>query len=117
MTIANPRSMPWREWYGLGRWRNRRKVQLQEHPLCAFCLKRGLVVPATIVDHVEPHRGDWNKFVLGAVQSLCSHCHESTKKEIEQRGFARDVGLDGWPIDPNHPANQPRSAVNKNDHQ
>jgi hypothetical protein len=22
-------------------------------------------------------------------------------------GYQRDVGVDGWPIDPNHPANKP----------
>ena len=42
-----------------------RRHQLLTHPLCAFCLERGFVDPATICDHVEPHHGDVNKFWLG----------------------------------------------------
>jgi 5-methylcytosine-specific restriction enzyme A len=48
--------------YSSARWRRLRAYQLGAHPLCAFCLAKGLVVPATICDHVEPHHGDLNKF-------------------------------------------------------
>jgi len=27
----------------------------------------------------------------------------STKRFVELRGFRPDIGLDGWPLDPNHP--------------
>jgi hypothetical protein len=70
-----------------------------------MCLADGKLTPATIADHVEPHRGDANLFWRGALQSLCDHCHESRKKIEETRGYRLDVGLDGWPLDPNHPAN------------
>jgi 5-methylcytosine-specific restriction protein A len=70
-----------------------------------MCFKRGIVMPATIADHIEPHRGNWNAFWLGALQSLCANCHESRKKFEENRGFTCDVGSDGWPTDPKHPAN------------
>jgi 5-methylcytosine-specific restriction endonuclease McrA len=50
----------------------RRKVQ---HPLCKFCLERGIVTAANVVDHVVPHKGDWTAFVTGKLQSLCEHCH------------------------------------------
>lgn len=92
-----------RDWYGLGRWKIKAKAQLRAHPLCAHCLQRGLVVAAVMADHVTPHRGDWNSFWLGALQSLCSNCHESGKKFEESRGFRSDIGEDGWPVDPNHP--------------
>ena len=39
-----------------------RKYQLLEPPLCKYCAERGLVTPATICDHIEPHGGDVNKF-------------------------------------------------------
>ena len=48
-----------RDWYGLGRWKTRAKAHMRQHPLCAHCLEKGLVVPAKIADHIEPHRGDW----------------------------------------------------------
>ena len=87
----------WRCWYQLERWRRRRRLHLQTHPLCAMCLnKYGMVRPAVIVDHVEAHRGDWNEFVLGEIQSLCEHCHNSEKR-LEDLGKSRDkIGIDGW---------------------
>ena len=79
-----------------------------EHPLCAFCAERGLIVPATICDHVEPHHGDINKFWLERLQSLCKPCHDGAKKVVEQRGYRTDIGLDGWPTDPRHPVYRTR---------
>ena len=74
------------------------------HPLCKFCLEQGgIPVPATIADHVVPHHGDRMKFFTGALQSLCSHCHSRTKKQIETLGYRKDIGLDGWPLDSRHP--------------
>jgi 5-methylcytosine-specific restriction protein A len=93
----------WDKWYSTARWARIRKYQLLEHPLCKYCLERGLVTLATICDHVEPHHGDVNKFWTGKLQSLCKHCHDSTKRLIEQRGYRPDIGLDGYPLDPNHP--------------
>jgi 5-methylcytosine-specific restriction protein A len=90
--------------YNLARWARRRCAQLRQEPLCAFCMAKGKLRPAAIVDHVEPHRGDEQLFWYGAVQSLCKHCHDSTKKEREgKRGYSTDVGVDGWPIDERHP--------------
>jgi 5-methylcytosine-specific restriction endonuclease McrA len=96
----------WRPFYQTGFWQRRRLLQLRLHPLCAFCAKRGVVTVATVADHVDPHKGDWNKFALGALQSLCASCHNSTKKIIEARGHGIDIDDDGWPTDPRHPANR-----------
>jgi|SRR6516165_8080485 hypothetical protein len=98
------RKAPWDSWYDTAAWQKRREHQLALHPLCSMCLhNHGLVVPATIVDHVEPHHGSWNSFRLGKLQSLCKQCHDSTKREIEQRGYSTEIGIDGFPIDVNHP--------------
>src|SRR5215831_7334234 len=94
------RPTKWDAWYSKPRWSRIRRHQLLEHPLCAFCLERGIVEPATICDHIEPHHGDVNKFWLGPFMSLCKRCHDSTKRLVEIRGFRPDVGLDGWPLDP-----------------
>ena len=98
----------WDAWYETARWQRLRKFQLSEHPLCAICAEKCLVAPATVVDHVEPHKGDWDKFVLGKLQSLCKPCHDSTKKMIELRGYSTEIGVDGWPVDPKHPAYRSR---------
>ena len=94
---------PVRTWYTLNRWRKIAKWQLRNEPLCRLCQNRGLVRPATIADHIEPHRGDINKFWFGKLQSLCFDCHNTVKQGIEQRGFDTAVGADGWAIDPKHP--------------
>jgi 5-methylcytosine-specific restriction protein A len=91
------------EWYGLNKWRLRAKAQMREHPLCVRCLETGLVKRAVIADHVEPHKGNWNQFWLGALQSLCRQCHESSKKFQEVRGYRNDIGADGYPLDKAHP--------------
>jgi len=76
-----------------------------------MCLVHGLVTPATLADHVTPHRGDWDEFLHGALQSLCTECHNTRKKADENRGYSRELGPDGWPSDPKHPANQPRKPA------
>jgi 5-methylcytosine-specific restriction endonuclease McrA len=99
---------PWDAFYKTGRWQRLRRLQLQRRPLCRFCLERGIVTAANVVDHVTPHRGDWNKFVTGELQSLCEPCHNATKRQIELWGYRNDVGIDGYPTDPNHPFNRTR---------
>ena len=39
-------------------------------------------------------------------QTLCEQHHNRTKKSIETRGYSKDVGPDGFPLDPLHPANK-----------
>jgi hypothetical protein len=37
----------WDHWHSTARWARIRKHQLLEHPLCRYCLERGIVTPAT----------------------------------------------------------------------
>jgi hypothetical protein len=95
-----------RRWRHSARWQNRIKHQLKIEPLCRFCKQQGIVEPATIVDHVVPHRGDQNLYWFGALASLCKPHHDRTKQRVELHGFSNEIGNDGWPLDPKHPANQ-----------
>lgn len=53
-----------------------RKMFLKENPLCAECIKSGIITPALVVDHIEPHKGDYEKFWdEDNMQSLCETCH------------------------------------------
>ena len=58
-------------------WRRARKAFLQKHPLCEECRKDGRLTPATVVDHIIPHRGDrklfWDE---NNWQPLCKGCHD-----------------------------------------
>lgn len=98
-------------WYSLAAWRGpngRRKQQLQAEPLCRFCMQMGFITAAKVADHIEPHRGDFDQFMNGELQSLCEPCHNVAKQQIETFGYTAMSGLDGYPVDPNHPSNKRR---------
>lgn len=93
MASAEP---AYKAWYKTQRWRRLRAIQLAREPLCAMCPRP---TPATVCDHVEPHRGNAVKFWCGPFQSLCAPCHNSDKQRIEKGGTPRSrIGLDGWPL-------------------
>lgn len=96
-----------RRWYKQARWRHKAKAQLAEEPFCQMCeaLSPPKVTAADIADHVVPHRGDYQLFWFGKLQSLCSPCHDGPKQAEERRGFVQALGDDGWPADPRHPFN------------
>ena len=94
--------------YGTEKWRRRSLHQRRIEPLCRMCKQRGINTPGTLADHVIPHRGDVNAFWLGELQTLCDACHFGIKQQSERLGFRPDVGVDGWPTDPKHPANRAR---------
>jgi 5-methylcytosine-specific restriction protein A len=90
------------------KWRKRRARQLAEYPICRLCQEiRGHVTPATVADHVVPHRGDPILF-SGSLQSLCEDCHNSVKQSLEKggEGFIRGSDVQGNPLDPRHPWNR-----------
>lgn len=76
---------PWRRWYHTARWQRLRKAQLAMQPLCEICLTKGDATAASICDHVEPHRGEADRFWSGPFQSLCKPCHDGEKQRLESR--------------------------------
>lgn len=65
-------------WYDKALWKKIRFNQLKKEPFCKYCLQKGLMVKATEVDHINPHKGDWNMFVdTTNLQSLCKQCHSA----------------------------------------
>ncbi|MCG9081149.1 HNH endonuclease [Laribacter hongkongensis] len=67
-------------------WRKARASFLRRHPLCVMCLAEGLTVAATVVDHINPHRGDQRLFWDSSNwQPLCASCHSGAKQR-EERG-------------------------------
>ena len=60
-----------------GKWQQARKGYLARHPLCVECEKQGKITPATVVDHIIPHRGDRALFWdTNNWQPLCKSCHD-----------------------------------------
>ena len=73
------------------RWRKARSLFLAEHPLCEMCLLSGTTTPATVVDHIQPHRGDQGLFWNEANwQSLCDTCHRQ-KTVVQDKVFKRGL--------------------------
>jgi len=69
------------------RWQQTRKAYLRLHPVCVICEAEDRVVAATVVDHIEPHRGDQTKFWNpDNWQPLCATCHSSTKQRQDKGG-------------------------------
>jgi 5-methylcytosine-specific restriction endonuclease McrA len=95
--------------YKSKRWKNARVIFLKRNPVCKLCDAVGDVTPATVVDHVIPHRGSsvlfWDQRNW---QPLCKRCHDSVKQRIERNGFDTTIGVDGFPCDPAHPFNSTR---------
>jgi 5-methylcytosine-specific restriction protein A len=73
------------------RWRDQtRTAFLREHPLCEDCYRRGIIMPATDVDHiVAKRRGGTDQW--RNLQALCHSCH-SRKTAREDRGNSLDQG-------------------------
>jgi 5-methylcytosine-specific restriction protein A len=81
----NRTSRPFKHLYNASRWKKLRKQFLQEHPICVECEAKGVIKAATVVDHIEAHKGDeelfWNQ---SNWQPLCKCCHD--KKTVKEDG-------------------------------
>lgn len=59
------------------RWNKARIEHLDADPLCVDCAKRDYITPATVVDHIVPHKGNEDLFWdRSNWQSLCKPCHD-----------------------------------------
>lgn len=68
-------------------WRKARAIYLSEHPLCVHCKDAGRVKAAVVVDHIQPHRGDYGLFWdRSNWQALCV-THHNRKTAAEDGGF------------------------------
>lgn len=78
-----------------GRWNRERKIFLQHNPLCIECVHGRRAVPATEVDHIIPHKGNYElMWDVNNWSPLCKmHHSQKTGKERVRRekdGFEVD---------------------------
>jgi 5-methylcytosine-specific restriction protein A len=88
----------WHRMYN-GRWRKYRLGFLARNPLCGdpFGSHGKVLVAASVVDHIDAHRGDPAKFWDSANhRPLCIACN-SRKAAIEEGGFGHLRGATGHP--------------------
>lgn len=102
-------------------WQKARDGHLRANPLCVDHQRRGDLVAAAVVDHIDAPRlkeaidsGDPERIAAARAlfwsrnnwQSLCKPCHDSIKQRLEKTGRLPGCGTDGRPLDPNHPWNR-----------
>ena len=96
-----------RRLYDSVRWRHLRAQVLNEEPLCRLCARMGRDTAADTVDHIEPHKGIYEKFYdRKNLQALCSHCH-GIKRRQDRGGLLPGCDIDGLPLDSKHWWNEP----------
>lgn len=98
------------------RWDKARLSFLRSHPLCVMCTQQGRTEPATVVDHIKPHKlkealksGSREAISKAQVlfwdkknwQPLCKQHHDSTKQRMEKRDVVIGCDVNGMPLDPN----------------
>lgn len=89
--------------YNSKRWRTERLEHLRNEPFCRFCAEQGRMIPAAVIDHIKPWRGDLSLFWNRANwQSLCKTCHDGAKQRFEKSGHLIGSNAAGMPLDPNH---------------
>ena len=83
-------SREWHRMYKDERWNSLRTNQLLKEPYCCECAKKKIRTPATDVDHILPHRGDWGRSLdANNLQSLCHSCH--SVKTVKERNELKNI--------------------------
>jgi 5-methylcytosine-specific restriction enzyme A len=80
-------AQPWRACYKTARWQALRwSILVRDHFTCqrTECRRSESDTSQLVCDHIEPHRGDWERFWKGPFQTLCKRCHDSEKQREEQ---------------------------------
>ncbi len=72
-------------------WQKARLAFLQKHPLCCMCEQEGMVTPATVVDHIKPHKGDQELFWDRSNWQPVCRTHHNKKTANQDGGFGRLV--------------------------
>jgi len=84
-------------------WKTLRAEVLASEPLCRMCAARGLVVPATDVDHIEDSREDYTDDNSRLnLQSLCHTCHSLKTAASMNKSVYLGCDTNGMPLDPAH---------------
>jgi 5-methylcytosine-specific restriction endonuclease McrA len=82
-----------RKLHKTARWQALRwSVLVRDQFTCQICKRLEGDTSKLVCDHIEPHRGDVEKFWSGPFQTLCKPCHDGQKQREEIA--ARAAGLD-----------------------
>lgn len=75
------KSSQWHSLYYTSRWRQTSREFLKKYPICFICGGK-----ATVVDHIQPHRGNLDLFYDdNNLQPLCQRCH--SRKTLAENNY------------------------------
>jgi len=103
-----PEAAEYRKLYATKQWKIlREQALLRDAFKCQRCgcfLKRGRShSQSAVVHHIKPHKGDPDLFFdLDNLQSVCWADHSGVIQSEEVLGYSKEIGADGWPVDPNY---------------
>ena len=84
-------------------WAKIRAKHLAAHPYCVECAKYGDITRGKVVDHIKPHRGNYDLFMAANnLQTLCKKCHNIIKRKEELTGGNFGCDVNGWPLGDDH---------------
>jgi 5-methylcytosine-specific restriction endonuclease McrA len=111
MRLMPYKSNQYKNFIRSARWQRLRAQHLKRHPLCVRCHAKGKVTLATEVHHIVKCMDEPSLQMDPAnLESLCAPCHAPLTHD-DRRGYSKEIGIDGYPTDPRHPANRPRSTL------
>lgn len=78
------------------------------------CQQTGVLLPfkaphprSPVAHHKKPHHGKLELFFDETnVETVSKEWHDGAGQQKERRGYSTAIGEDGWPTDPEHPANR-----------
>lgn len=92
--------------YSTATWQRLRAAKLSASPLCEACIRREVVEPASVVDHIIAIAKGGDPFPpLSGLMAMCEPCHNAktnAKDHPNASGFRRALkgfDVDGNPID------------------
>lgn len=84
-------------------WKRIRAQVLAEEPLCGDCTARGLVTPATEVDHIKDSREDYTDDNRREnLRGLCKPCHSVRTSMSMGKASTLGCNVRGVPLDDSH---------------
>lgn len=88
--ISQPRGTTTEQGYGW-QWQQIRTAVLTDEPWCRECARRGLMVQATVVDHIVPLR-QGGGYERSNLQPLCGPCHNRKRASEDKRWRKQAMG-------------------------
>lgn len=89
---------PYDAWYKTSIWQSLRTNQLAKEPLCQISKALGEIKAAEVVDHVKPHKGDWELFVdPNNLQSVTKQVHDTICQQMELGTWQPPLQSNGRP--------------------